>query len=334
VRITDAAGVEVASGTGLGPTVDWTWDSSVAPPGSYTWTIDGGSDVTGASGRVTGGPATGDLLAFTGTAAEPETITPNGDGQTDAAAIVYTVNASANVSADVLDAAGQVVASLEPPRWRRAGEHVLSFDGLALPDGLYTVRLTARVAAGVEVSSDVPVGITRTLGHAALAPPVFSPNADRRGDRLAVSLSLTRAATVTLRIMRDGRWIATPFEGPLLAGRRRIVWDGRKRLGRLRDGSYTAVVETVDAVGTARLELPFSSDTTPPRVRLLSPQPPQLDVREPATLTMRINGARRLLDVAAPGHVAIPGIAGVRTLVLVARDAAGNVTRLRLPSVR
>jgi hypothetical protein len=330
VRIIDPAGVEVASGTGIGPAVDWTWDSTAAPPGPYAWAIDGGPEVTGASGAVTGGFTAGGLLAFTGTAADPETITPNGDGQTDAASIVYTINANANVSADVVDASGQVVAPLEPPRWRRAGEHVISFDGLALPDGLYAVQLAARAAGGIEASADVPVGITRTLSQAALAPSLFSPNADRRGDKLAVSLALTRAATVTLRIVRDGRWIATPFEGPLLAGRRRIVWDGRKRLGRLRDGVYTAVVETVDTVGTTRLELPFSSDTTPPRVRLLSPQPPQLDVREPARLTMRINGARRLLEVTTPGSVPIPGVAGVRTLVLVARDAAGNVTRLKL----
>ena len=43
VVVTDAARVEVARGSGTGTTVDWTWDSLLAPGGRYTWTIRSGS---------------------------------------------------------------------------------------------------------------------------------------------------------------------------------------------------------------------------------------------------------------------------------------------------
>ena len=43
VVVTDAGKVEVARGTGTGTTVDWTWDSLLAPGGQYTWTIRSGS---------------------------------------------------------------------------------------------------------------------------------------------------------------------------------------------------------------------------------------------------------------------------------------------------
>ena len=43
VSILDAGRVEVARGTGTGAKVDWTWDSTSAEPGRYTWRISAGS---------------------------------------------------------------------------------------------------------------------------------------------------------------------------------------------------------------------------------------------------------------------------------------------------
>jgi hypothetical protein len=277
------------------------------------------------------GTAAGVALAFTGAAADPETITPNRDGITDTTTIVYRLNGPAVVSADVLDAGGQVVAPLEAARWRRAGEHTIPFDGAGLPDGLYTVALTGRAAGGVIATTSVGVAVTRTLGSLALSSPVFSPNADRTLDKLAVTFRLAGPATVAVRIMRDGKWIATPYAGLLSAGPQRIVWDGAKRIGRLRDGNYTAVVEAEDFVAATSLELPFASDTRAPRVKILRGEPARLRVTEAATVTMRVNGVRRRLDVTVPGDVPIPGIRTVNTLVLTARDQAGNLFRLRAP---
>jgi hypothetical protein len=52
-------------------------------------------------------------------------------------------------------------------------------------------------------------------------------------------------------------------------------------------------------------------------------------VSEAATLRIRVNGALRVLRVAAAGTVRIPRIERLRTLVVTARDAAGNESTLR-----
>jgi hypothetical protein len=161
----------------------------------------------------------------------------------------------------------------------------------------------------------------RTLGFATLAPPAFSPNQDGRADRLAVRFTLTGAATVKVRILRDGRWIATPFEGPMLGGRRLVAWDGAKRVGRLRDGVYEAILEATDSVGTSRIGLSFASDTRAPAIRFLPGLPVRLRVSEPARLTLLVNGASRKVDVTAAGDVVVASRGRVRA---VAWDVAGN----------
>ena len=65
----------------------------------------------------------------------------------------------------------------------------------------------------------------------------FSPNADGRADRIAFRFELSGPAEVRLRILRDGKWVATPFKGPLEPGVRKVEWDGIKRVGRLLDGT-------------------------------------------------------------------------------------------------
>jgi hypothetical protein len=90
-------------------------------------------------------------------------------------------------------------------------------------------------------------------------------------------------------------------------------------------------VEATDAVGTSSVEAPFSLDRTAPVVRVVSASPPVLRVSEPATLNVLANGARRALRIDAPGTTRIRGIATLRTLVVVARDDAGNRAVLRRP---
>ena len=73
-----------------------------------------------------------------------------------------------------------------------------------------------------------------------------------------------------MRIVRDGRWVASPvLAASFGAGEHRISWDGTRSDGRLRDGEYEAVVEVTDVTGTVRFGVPFASDTTAPRVRIV-----------------------------------------------------------------
>jgi hypothetical protein len=83
VDVTDPAGVVVATGSGFGSNVDWTWDATLAAPAAFRYSIRAGADVLPATGFVgaVAGPAA--PLEVTGVAADPETVTPNGDGAAD-----------------------------------------------------------------------------------------------------------------------------------------------------------------------------------------------------------------------------------------------------------
>ena len=113
-----------------------------------------------------------------------------------------------------------------------------------------------------------------------------------------MSFQLGTPASVRLRVLRDGAWVATPFSGPLEAGAQSVEWDGAKRVGQARDGAYTAVLEVTDAVGTSQVTLPFTLDRHAPTIKLLA-RPPRVWVSEAATVTVRVNGSLRRLDGAA-----------------------------------
>jgi N-acetylmuramoyl-L-alanine amidase/FlgD Ig-like domain len=324
VTVTDTAGRTTATGAGTGTNVDWTWNSVGAAAGSYRWRI-AGSGLTAASGSLRGsGGQT--ALAITGLAADPETISPNEDGQADSTTVTYTLASAATVSVVVLDAAGTPVVEVAPPSPQPAGEHAIAVVGSALADGTYTVRVSAAGLDGAQVTAQTPLLVTRTLGAVALAPAAFSPNRDGRADRLTVRFRLAAAAQVRIRVLREGRWVATPFAGPLPAGGQLVSWDGSKRLGRLLDGAYTAVVEATDQVGTAALEAAFASDTRRPTVRVLPGRPLRVWVSEPATVTLRVDGRPLQVVSRRPGAVRVPGVQAAANVRAVAWDLAGNVS--------
>ncbi len=327
VNVTDSLGQELAAGTGQGPALDWTWDASLAQVTGAKWRIGAGTarPVDGTLGKATaGGP-----LAISGLAADPETISPNDDDAAESSTITYTTTSPAAITITLLDSAGVSLAELLPLTRQAAGEHTLTFDGLGQPDGVYTLLVTATADSGAQVSQQVQVTVTRTLGSVALAPAIFTPNGDGRADELRLTFQLAAPATVRLRVLRGGAWVATPFSGPLEAGLQTISWNGAKRVGTAPDGPYAAILEASDSVGTSTITLPFLKDVRPPTLKLLT-RPPRLTVSEAATLTLRVNGAARRLQTQGPGSVPL-AIAKVRSLVVVARDAAGNRAVLRVP---
>jgi flagellar hook assembly protein FlgD len=323
--VTDAAGAELGRGEGVGASVDWTWLPTAPIPAGAHWRIES-PGATAAEGVLSASATT---LRIDRAAASPATISPNGDGQSDSATVSYTLSVDANVTVTVVDATGATVAELEPKRWRRAGARTVAFGGHGLPDGTYAVRISAGATGGRTATTDVPVTITSTLGRVTLDTDVLTPNGDGRADTLGITVPLAAPATVTVRILREGRWVATAFSGQVEPGERLLTWDGRKRLGKAREGAYTVIVEAADGLATAKVELPFLLDATAPVVRVVSAEPPRLWVSEAATLRIRVNGAVRTLRAAKAGTLAVPRIHRLRTLVVTARDAAGNESVLR-----
>ena len=143
VDVYDAAGNAVASSSGTGANVDWTWDARRPPPGSYSYAIRSDGNLTPAHGVLGGGDLS---LAIAGLSADPETVSPNDDTISDSTTITYTLNTPANVAVRVVDVLG--ARSPFPKVWKRAGEHVLRFDPAPLPDGVFRVELAANATGG------------------------------------------------------------------------------------------------------------------------------------------------------------------------------------------
>ena len=327
VDVLDASGISVAGTEGQSASVDWTWDATLAlasalhlsrspRPGRRRWPARSAGTVAGPAAE----------LRIAGLAADPETISPNDDGAADATSVTYTLNEGANVSVSVLDASGAIVQAL-PRAYRRPGEHVVAFDALGLPDGLYTISLEAKGTGGRIAVASVQVGVTRTLGGFVPPRPAFSPNGDGRADRVAFRFVLAGPAEVRLRVLRDGKWVATPFTGPLLPGAQRLEWDGSKRIGRLLDGSYDAILEATDPIGTTTIAVPLVSDTRAPTLKILQRFPLRLEVSESAELTVRAGGRTFKRQAPEAGKLPIYGIPRSGVVRIVAWDPAGNPSR-------
>ena len=324
VTMTSSAGTEVARGSGSGTNVDWSWDSAGASPGSYTWNVSAGS-ARPATGILRAGGGTASLAIETAVA-QPGAISPNDDGQADTATLTYSTNASANVTVEVTDAVGSVLATVIDRVWTRAGQHTVAIDGSALADGDYNVVVTARTAAGVSVQKVVPLSVNRTLGLVSVAPAAFSPNGDGRKDRLSLSFALTSPADVRVRIARDGKWVASPLTAGFGIGVQTFVWDGSRGAGSLRDGEYEALVEATGGTGVISYGVPFVADTVAPRVRILPGKGVRVQVSEPSLLTFVIDGRALRREVKTAGTFRIPWAGPAARVRVVAWDAAGNVS--------
>jgi hypothetical protein len=101
--------------------------------------------------------------------------------------------------------------------------------------------------------------------------------------------------------------------------------------GLLRDGEYAAVVEATGGVGAISYGVPFLSDSTAPRVRILPGTGLRVDVSEPAMLTLVIDGQALRREVKRSGVVRIPWAGPASRVRVVAWDAAGNAS---VPVVR
>ena len=326
VDVYDAVGNAFASTSGVGPNVDWTWDGSLAPPGSYSYSIRSEAGVTPATGPIGGGSSVAGF-SIAGLAADPVTVSPNDDTVADETTITYTLTEPGNVTMTLRDASGGLLTTIANKAWKRAGEHALRFDPTDLPDGVYQVEVSALATGGRQATASTQFAVSRTLGKVTAARVAFSPNADGRADRIGFRFRLAAPAQIRVRILRQGKWVATPFKGTLEPGAQKVEWDGTKRIGRVLDGEYEAVVEAIDAFATTTASVPFTADTRPPRVKILQRSPLKLWLSEPATVTLRFGTRRLVYDASAVGEASLPQAPKLGIVRAVAWDAAGNKSK-------
>jgi flagellar hook assembly protein FlgD len=270
VTIRSADGSPVASGSGSGTRVDWTWDASGTPFGTFTYTIGAGPDVRPWTAAVPGPPP----LAVQRLRAEPAALTPNGDGVGETTKISFSLTTAATATVEIVDGSGTTVRLLANAQSFSAGRSRLLWDGrngsgTLVPDGLYSVSITAQ-SPGQSDSDAEDVVVDRTLGHLGVAPRPFSPNGDGRREMTTVTFELARAATTRVLVLYADQRIATlRSAADLRSGLHSFVWDGWTRWGtRAAQRRYTVRVEATTSLGTRVLSRRVRLDTTPPAVRI------------------------------------------------------------------
>jgi hypothetical protein len=316
VSVTDSNGAAVASGNGTSQDVDWTWDATAFVAGSYTWTIEAGTTARVATGTIGNAPVP---LAIRAVLARPKTITPNGDGQTDASTISYTLTAPATVTATLRGPDGHDLSTLFAQQ-KRAGKQSFKFTAAGVQDGRYEIVLAA-TDSRTTVTTIIPVLVDRTVKQFTASAPAVSPNGDGVFDELTFGFELTRAAAVQLDIAQAGKTLVPVYSASLPVGVQSVSW----LPSGLKDGKYAAILTATNDVGTVAHTVSFRIDTVAPVLRALSFRRLRFRVSEPVTIKLVLN--RRLVTRSVRAGVFSCRAPRVRTVRIVARDAAGNLSR-------
>jgi hypothetical protein len=319
VSVAAPGGAVVASGSGSGKTVDWTWDATRAKPGTYAYTIAAGPSVRSATGTV-GAPLR--PLTIAGVSANPPLVSPVA-ASSASTTIAYTLGFPATVTATLVDAKGTTLVTLLS-ELRPAGRQSFVFHADAVPDGAYTIVITASDVLGRTATASVPVLVSRALLEFAASPPRFSPNGDGRRDRVSFVVGVAARVDAALRVLRGATEVASVFSGTLDGGEHPLVWDGHGPSGRVPDGRYRAALTVSGAVATVTATTPVTVDTHAPSLVLRSLRPLRVWVSEPSSLVGEVDGVAF--------HRAVPAgtttlAASARRVRLVAEDAAANLSR-------
>ena len=314
VTVRDDAGATVASGTGTGTKVDWTWDATAASGQHYAWSISA-PQMRPATGSIGSAPVP---LALQKLKLAPAIVTPNGDGRGDEARVSFVLSAAAKVTAKVTNSLDQPVATIFDGA-RAAGKQELTWAPDAFPDGWYRLTLTA-VAGAKQVQTSTRFWVDRTLAATTASAPAFSP----RLKPLGLEFTLLNPAHVEVRVLRGPQVVATPFTADLAPGSQQLSWDGSK----LPDGRYSIEVNATDSLLTVTQTVLVRIDRRAPALRLVSLRSATVRVSEPGTLVVAVNGRWRKLVVKKAGLVRVPHTGAVRGLTAYAIDAAGNKSRV------
>jgi hypothetical protein len=321
VTVSDSLGVVVGSGGGTGQSIDWRWDASAIPQGSYSWTLEAGDGVRAASGTI-GSRAV--ALTVKSPTAKPRVISPDGDGISDSSKISYTLSGPATVTAVLNGPDGEELSVLFTQQ-RKAGVNTFTFAPTDLADGHYEIVITATDARRT-VTARVPVLLDRTVRKFTAAPAAVSPNGDGRQDEIGFSFDLALAANVRLDIAQSGRTITSLFAGDFQPGPQNVSWNAAG----MKNGVYAAMLTTTSDTGAVTRSILFRVDTVPPQLQVLSWGRLRFKISEAAVVRLTLNG--KLVTRSVRAGVFSYSVPRLRTATIVAQDAAGNVSRtLRYP---
>jgi hypothetical protein len=321
VTVVDAAGAVAAQSSGTGSLVDWTWDASLAPMQKYTWTIASPGARSG-----TGTIGSGSIpLTLANATATPAFLAPGGDPSDDTTTIAYTLGAAATVTATLVDANGQTIATIfSAPQ--PAGAQTLTYTAtVGLGNGAYTIQLSASTADLKTATASIPLTIDDSLDAFVAQPAVFSA---AKAQSASLAFTLTRPVTMQLQVLQGTTVVATPVPvAAFAAGPQTLTWNGRLPDGTVApDGSYTLSLTVTDPSLTFTRTVSVVLDSTPPVITVLSYKTLRFRLSEPVTLTLVVGASRysRTLKTAAATSFWLKQ--KPRAYRLIATDAAGNVS--------
>ncbi|HEX5641672.1 MAG TPA: FlgD immunoglobulin-like domain containing protein [Thermoleophilia bacterium] len=280
VTIRDDAGQPVRNLSGEGTEVETTWaghdDTGAAlPDGVYTLQ----ADATSAAGVAR--PATATLRLDTVTpriesaVIEPDPFSPNGDGQADVTRLAFVPGESGTARVSVLGAGDAVLRRVTGWTSVMAAVRRVTWDGRVssgsalepAPEGEATLLLELRDGAGNTTSARRKVTLDRTLARRSVSRTTFSPNGDGVHDGVTLSFRLTRAAEVTVTVVRQGSTMRTMRLGRLGAGNHSVTWDGKLGGGgTAASGAYSLKLTATGALGSTSVVQPLTVDLSPPRL--------------------------------------------------------------------
>ncbi len=273
-----AGGQAVASWSGQGTSASVAWNGASGgtrvPDGAYTAELT--ATPPGGEAVSTSVSITVDTVAprLSG-ASSPGTFSPNGDGQSESAAVAYSPAEACSVRVGILDAQGDVVRWLHGWRPRETRRYAVAWDGrigaggglTAAPDGQYRFDVERRDAAGNIARQGVRISVDRTVGFPAAVPATLSPDGDGVRDTTALRFKLTRKATVTVRVLLGSGVVRTLSLGALAAGVQSATWDGRAGSGEyLASSRPTFTVTAVSTLGESRVTKGLVVDLYRPRL--------------------------------------------------------------------
>ncbi|MBL0385938.1 Ig-like domain repeat protein [Tumebacillus sp. ITR2] len=227
--------------------------------GTYTYKINA-TDLTGKAGVEAIGTITTDnttpnvmLLTVGATYVPGSQLLP----------ISYVLSESAKVTTTITNSAGTVVRTLESAVSKTAGDNNVTWDGknasgVLVPDGTYTVKITATDAVGF---TSVPVTATTQAesGAAQITAVKVSSNPFKVTGTATTTLSYTLSedANVDVQLCDANGWIVrTLTTGPQTFGAKSFAWNGKNDAGFIvADGTYTIKTQATDRAGNVSTEV-------------------------------------------------------------------------------
>jgi hypothetical protein len=342
LTVLDARGMPVASGSGTGGDVAWTWNGArsdgtpLAPGTKLAYRIEA-KDAAGANARS--------LLASLGAqpvaveapplSLAPAVISPDGDGADDVLAIGYTLAAPAAVTLDVLAPDGTTVATLVSDSQLPVGSQSARWGGEGLTglvaDGTYSVRLHIVDASGQVGERTGSVTVIRAVRKLKL-----SRDAAGAGEGVTAQWQQSALAALTGQLESPGTGTSTVLAAVLEPGAQTLRLTAKELAG-MPDGTYTFALRAQMATGEQVLRASFRLDRKPPAVRFVrlrvSKRSAFLVVRLSEAITVRVLAGSRVVIPRRPRSAGLNGFrfrlpAGAPAkLRLQMVDAAGNSAR-------